>query len=629
MTNASESVGECPAPSRNILLLFALTLGIMGTQLVVPGSGGRLALADPFIGLSFLALLLHVWRTRGAAAIPAPIPVVLVLYGLMNVFAQAHRAGAIEVAQRVEFLFCGVLVLGWLLKYRPKWAAKAVAAALGASLLVALVQGMKYGFGSTIPPKDVTELPLGFGKAFTGLFRSRLALGLFLGMALVWLQPMAYAKAKTWKCWTGITISTAVVLGFVAHGQLLVIAAAAALLFGFLHSTKAGLANLVALALLALSLGFGNRAAVLADTMSPMADKYGTLKPGHLEIIPAFRLANEHPWRGIGAGDAYQKHIGTAYKLLPRENVNDMEADSQSGYGILFATVGYPTGLLLVALLIWGVGLGIRSYFVAGQPAALGSAAVLAVVLGAMWVTDPFTKGNAWFVALGLAGAWTTGPVWKLDIRGLLGLCVGFAVLGGLVLVAGHPKPVTDVPAAPSARPSASTSSEKKTNVWDSGAFGASGFMRVIDAAEAIEIGKPMVKESDSQAAKGTVLNIPDKTHVPPNEKSAGLKHGGASFEIDAPEDLTCKVWVRVWWEGSCGNTLFVRLGKDGHLLRVGDDGTYKAWHWMSAPDTVNLKKGKNTIYILNREDGIRFDQMLITDDMGYYPQGIEKNEDE
>jgi hypothetical protein len=441
---------------------------------------------------------------------------------------------------------------------------------------------------------------------------------------------VAYAKARTWKCWTGIAVTTAIVLGFVAHGELLVIAAGAALLFGFLHSTKAGLANLAALALLGISLGFGHRTAVLADTMNPLADKYGTVKPGHLEVIPAFRLANENPWCGVGAGDAYQKHIGTAYKLLPRENENDMEADSQSGYGILFATVGYPTGMLFVALLVWGVALGIRGYFAGGEPASLGSAAVLAVVLGAMWVTDPFTKGNAWFVALGLAGAWSAGPVWRLSLNRLVSCCVGFAILGGLVLAAGKPKLAPDMPAVPAGKPAAPAAAEKKAaSVWDNSAFGSSSFMLVVDAADAVEIGKPMVKESDSQAAKGTVLNIPDKTHVPPNEKSAGLEHGGASFEIEAPKDLTCKVWVRVWWEGSCGNTLFVRLGKDGHLLRVGDDGTYKAWHWMSAPDTVNLKKGKNTIYVLNREDGIRFDQMLITDDTGYYPQGIEKNEDE
>jgi hypothetical protein len=626
MTNANESVAASSAPSRNVLLLLAVTLGVMGTQIVVPGSRGRLALADPFAALSFLALLLYLWRSRTAVPIPAPVPVFLAAFGVANVFARSDLPGAIEFAQRVEFLFCGVLVLGWLLAHRPEWAKRAVVGALLLSVVLALVQGFQFGFGSTIPPKDVTELPLGFGRAFTGLFRSRIALSLFLGMALVWLQPSFYAKARKPACWTGITISTAVVLGFIAHGQMLVIVAVAMLLVGFLYSAKAGGSNLLALLVLALSLCVGNRCGVLADSLNPLADKYGTLKPGHLEMIPAFRLANEHPLRGVGAGAAYQRHIGAAYKLLPRENENDMEADSQSGYGILFATVGYPTALLFVGLLIWGVALGIRGFFTTGSPVALGGAGVLALVLGAMWVTDPFTKGTAWFVSLGLASVWSAGPVVWLDLKRLIGACVAFGLFAVLIVGAGSADGSPATPAA-TKKPAAGTGSS--AGGWDASAFGSSNFLRVIDAADATEFTKPFEKEEDSLAAKGTVLRIPDKTHVPPNEKSAGMEHGGASFEIEAPKDMTCKVWVRVWWDGSCGNTVFVRLGKDGRLLRVGDDGTYDVWHWLEAPDTVELKKGKNTIYVLNREDGIRFDQMLVTDDMGYFPQGIEENEDE
>ncbi len=623
MANEQESARSCPVPSRNVLLLLALTLGVMGTQLVLPGSGGRLALADVAVGASMLALLAYLWKARAEVDIPAPLPVVLIVYALANFAARSYVSGAVEVAQRVEFLFCGVLVLGLLLKYRPQWAAKAVAAALGASLLVALVQGYRYGFGSIIPPRDVTELPMGFGRAFTGLFRSRIALGLFVGLAVAWLQPFACEVPRSWKCWTGMMVATAVALGFIAHGQILVLVGAVLVVFGFIHSRKAGLMNLGALLLLSLSLLVGGRGGVLAASLNPLADKYGVLKPGHLEMIPAFRLANDHPLSGVGAGSAYQKHVGAAYKLLPRENVNDMEADSQSGYGILFATVGYPAGALLVALLLWGVGLGIRGYFVGGsEPFRLGGSAVLAIILAAMWITDPFTKGTAWFVALGLASVWSAGAVFALNLKRLIIWGAVFGALAGLVVVAG--KAPTSPPSLPKPKP---PTGEK--GGWSSEAFSSQGFLRVIDAGDAVQVAAPMVKESDSQAAKGTVLHIPDKTCVPPNEGAADLKYGGAVFETDVPDEVTCKIWLRVWWDGSCGNTVLVRVGEEGKAMRVGDDGTYDAWHWMSAPDVVKLAKGKNKIFLLNREDGIRFDQMLITDDMDYYPQGIEENEAE
>jgi len=636
MTNTLEPVENTPAPSRNVLLLLAVTLGVMATQLIVPGSGGRLALADLLAGVSFLVLLIGLRRNSAKIAIPAPLPAVLVVYALANVFAQSSRPGVVEVAQRVEFLFCGVLILTVLLAQRPQWAKTALAWALGASLLVALVQGMSHGFGQTIPPKDVTELRLGFGGGgFTGLFRSRMALGLFIGTAVAWLQPSLMARARTWKCWLGVVVATALALGFIAHGQLLLLTAVVLVLFGFLYSWQAGLANVAALVLLALSLSVGGRGAVLSESLSPLTAGTSTnakakLKPGHVELIAALRLANQHPFRGIGAGDAYQLQIGTTYgtDLPPKSLRNDTETDSQSGYGILFATVGYPVGVLLIATLLAGAALGIRAFLsTQGDPTALGSSAVLVVVLGAMCFTDPFTKGNAWMVALALAGCWRSGPVLRLGFSRLLAWCVGFAVLGALILAVGKAEGGGNDGQSGGKPP---PTSGQPADVWDSTDFGSDQFVLVVDAGEATKITKPMVKIADSQAAKQTILHIPDKTTTPPTEEAVGMKYGGATFDVEIPEDMTCKIWVRAWWDGACGNTAFVRVGEKGKLFCIGNDGTYEDWHWVSVPtEELKLKKGKNTIYLLNREDGVRFDQLLITDDMEYVPQYIEENEDD
>lgn len=618
MNMASESARPGPSPNRNLLLLLTVAFGLMGTQLVLPVGG--VPAADAIAGIAFLAVLLHLWRGGGEVSVPAPLPAVLIAYALANLAARSHLPGAVEVVQRVVYLFCGTILLGMLLKYRPHWALWAMCSALGANLLVALVQGIRFGFGSTLPPLDVLGLPLGFGGAYSGLFRSRIALALFAGMALVWLQPFAYQLARTWKGWLAVLLGTALVLGFVAHGQILLVIAAVAVLFGFIHSRKAGLANLGALILLALTLQVGGRGTVLAESTTPLANRYGTLKPGHIELVPAFRLANQHPLRGVGSAN-YQRRIGDAYRLLPRENVNDMEADSQAGYGILFATVGYPAGFFMVALLLWGMGLGIRSFLTGpGDPRQLGGGALLGVVLGAMWITDPFTKGNSWFIALGLASVWSAGALLVLDLKRLIVWGAGLGLLAGLVVLAGKPAE------EPARRPATAA---RTAPAWSSGAYATHEFLRVLDAEDALEIGPPMRRESDSQAAKNAILHIPENSGVPPSEAEAAMAHGGARFEVEVPEDMECMVWVRVWWADSCSNTVFVKVGDDGHPMRVGGDGTYEAWHWMPTPEPVQLAKGTNTIYLLNREDGIRFDQMLITDDLEYHPQGIEEDDHE
>ena len=104
------------------------------------------------------------------------------------------------------------------------------------------------------------------------------------------------------------------------------------------------------------------------------------------------------------------------------------------------------------------------------------------------------------------------------------------------------------------------------------------------------------------------------------------MKYGGALFEIEVPQAVKCKIWVRCWWDGSCGNTLNLQVDDEPRSITIGNDGMYHTWHWLESPKTYNLSAGKHTIRILNREDGIAFDQILITTDMEYYPQEIEES---
>ncbi|NLZ63533.1 MAG: hypothetical protein GX902_06960, partial [Lentisphaerae bacterium] len=48
-------------------------------------------------------------------------------------------------------------------------------------------------------------------------------------------------------------------------------------------------------------------------------------------------------------------------------------------------------------------------------------------------------------------------------------------------------------------------------------------------------------------------------------------------------------------------------------------------WHWLESPKLYKLAAGKHELRLLNREDGIAFDQILITTDHEYFPQEIEE----
>jgi len=104
----------------------------------------------------------------------------------------------------------------------------------------------------------------------------------------------------------------------------------------------------------------------------------------------------------------------------------------------------------------------------------------------------------------------------------------------------------------------------------------------------------------------------------------SGTKAGGsATYKINLPEDGTYYFWARCWWIDSCGNSFSVKIA-DKPLFTFGNDGTYKRWHWVKAKIKLKLKKGKHDLIIKNREDGIKIDQILITNDRKVIPVDIE-----
>jgi hypothetical protein len=101
---------------------------------------------------------------------------------------------------------------------------------------------------------------------------------------------------------------------------------------------------------------------------------------------------------------------------------------------------------------------------------------------------------------------------------------------------------------------------------------------------------------------------------------------GYAKYKINLKEDGTYYFWARCWWLDSCGNSFGLKIGDKPEFI-MGNDGTYKSWHWIKAKVSLKLEKGAYELEICNREDGIKIDQILITSDRKLVPVEIEKNE--
>lgn len=151
------------------------------------------------------------------------------------------------------------------------------------------------------------------------------------------------------------------------------------------------------------------------------------------------------------------------------------------------------------------------------------------------------------------------------------------------------------------------------------------------EAAEAVEAPMIVVREDAvpegvkfvKGASGNAYLEIPEGKGNPPDNPN-----GKAILKVTVPADGNYTLWCRVWWEGECSNSFTVTVNDDPPFL-FGEDATYKAWHWVRYPVSrtakpLSLKAGENTLSFLNREDGVRLDQVVLSADRRFVPVDIE-----
>ena len=127
-------------------------------------------------------------------------------------------------------------------------------------------------------------------------------------------------------------------------------------------------------------------------------------------------------------------------------------------------------------------------------------------------------------------------------------------------------------------------------------------------------------KIADTTASAGKAVTYPLKRpHAA--EENPGIKGdgGNTTYKVNLAHDGTYRIWVLAWWFDGCGNSYFVNVDNAGTQV-VGQDGTYRRWHWVQAANTYELAAGQHTIKLQDREDGARADQLLITDDLRWTP---------
>lgn len=144
--------------------------------------------------------------------------------------------------------------------------------------------------------------------------------------------------------------------------------------------------------------------------------------------------------------------------------------------------------------------------------------------------------------------------------------------------------------------------------------------LRVIKADEDAQHGD--MRPVADGASGAAYLEVAQGKGNPPK-----VSGGTVSYSVALPESGTYTLWCRVWWLDECGNSFGVEVNGE-RAFTFGQDATYKKWHWVKSPPRLRqlqLKAGTHTLKLLNREDGIRIDQILLSNDRRFVPVDIER----
>ncbi|MFP4027129.1 MAG: hypothetical protein ACLFWL_05005 [Candidatus Brocadiia bacterium] len=122
----------------------------------------------------------------------------------------------------------------------------------------------------------------------------------------------------------------------------------------------------------------------------------------------------------------------------------------------------------------------------------------------------------------------------------------------------------------------------------------------------------PFEIRKDRSSTSWKVLAVPEGNDTLPPAK--------ASVPLTIPADGLYRIWARTKWNPPDGNSFSARIGKRDPVT-VGEDQTFGRWHWVPVGG-FRLTAGTIPVRIECRQDGIALDQLLVTSDPDFQPEG-------
>lgn len=644
--------GPRPAAPRREFLLDKIVAGLVLAGVVFAAMQSRclgpLTPADLVMPAALVASLYWLWRTGSRIALPLLALAFLALASVSELLNGTGMDGAKEMVQRVEFLLVAPLAFGVFFLMSPWRQVIGWVVWLGAlaNALMAAVQG----------------------KTAIGFFQSPTALSVFLALALVWSAPFLFEIVRNrLPASLAVAILSGLILVMIPNGLVMIVAAVGLLVAARLRedssaATVKALAMIAIAALLLVLPGNEKRREAWTDSCSFFSG--GDPKPTYVEAAAACNMTNQaSPWMGIGSNSTrYEKTVGGYYGNLYKANFNKSveNKDMQSGWALLLAKLGWPAFIVFASLLLMGWAATVRQF---GHKRAvfrdLAVAGIVTVpVLALLFVvSDPLVRGTGWLVGLVIAGLYfpihqpgnrPPGHLRELWVTPLRAVAIGFVLALPILLLASKKVPavinqglgsgtvagLNGTPAVvqpggadwdPSFRILLQAGSDGKLET--KGVPDMPGWARILKKDEVPGAAGPVFEIPNvtrEEIVDGKEIKIMGKPEGEMAKNPAPAEWGGVVFTIKVPKPTRVKICLRAMWEDGCANSIYLKTAGMERPVMVGDDGTYKVWHWVSTKGEITLPAGEQKLVLVNREDGVRIDQVLITGDANCEPQDIE-----
>ena len=560
--------GNTPAKPHDTTLL-ATWLAMLAAMLGFV-SWARVPLAEIIAGVAFLLLLLQHVRKREPANGTTLLALLVCTWAASGL---VHGHGTLvlkEIAQIIGVFLVGVTVFRAAWRMRPFALPAAAATGWAGCMLIGLYQ--------RIFSEDLVQGSLGNRPMFS------LALAAMAPLVLGVLAQNAGSLTRRYFA-AFILLATPFTLTFLPGLILFMLGSVAWLI---LCADRSWQRIAACCFILGMSLGvFLNR-----DNLSrsvALHDRNNMTRRWVLEIRAASRAISAKPITGYGPG-TYQAVVssGKFRAFLPPTAENKVERGTQCGYLVLAVEYGLPAAVLVLLALLAGV---LRAW----QAGPVGMSHPLAISLmllaAGMLFTPLLVQAAGMLISLTLGCAlaasvkaedptfpvagWSPAPirscVWFQSSIPLLARGAAPAAPPALPSRPGSPTPITG-------HKNGSILFPENANVI---LFEAESAARVKQLAPDLTI------DQDEQASGSKTLKVTNAF------KKSSVSQDILAYPLTISKPGTYKLWVRAWWEDGCGNSIAASVGQSAPAL-VGNDGTYRVWHWVSGP-TFNLQSGKQT----------------------------------